>query len=102
VTYALTVTKSGTGSGTVTSPAGISFGSDCSETYSSGIVVTLSRTAAPGPTFAGWSGPCTGTGACQVTMSARQVGERVRCIPLNPAAASGASRSLHAAVGPSR
>jgi hypothetical protein len=71
VSYTLAVAKAGTGSGTVTSsPAGISCGSDCSEAYNSGTVVTLTQTAASGSSFAGWSGACTGTGACQVTMSA--------------------------------
>ena len=71
VTYTLTVAKAGTGSGTVTSsPAGINCGADCSEPYNSGTVVTLTPTAAAGSTFAGWSGACTGTGACQVTMNA--------------------------------
>ena len=71
--YTLTVTKAGTGSGTVTSsPAGISCGTDCSEPYSSGTVVTLTAAATAGSSFAGWSGACTGTGACQVTMSAAQ------------------------------
>ncbi len=56
-TYALSVTKSGTGSGTViSSPAGISCGSDCSQSYSANAQVTLSATAASGSTFAGWSG----------------------------------------------
>ncbi len=73
VTYTLTVAKAGTGTGTVTSsPAGISCGADCSEPYNSGTVVTLSQAATAGSTFAGWSGACTGTGACQVTMSAAQ------------------------------
>ncbi len=37
ITYALTVTKAGTGTGTVTSsPAGISCGADCSQAYASG------------------------------------------------------------------
>ena len=67
----LTVAKAGTGTGTVTSsPAGISCGADCSEPYNSGTVVTLSQTATAGSTFAGWSGACTGTGACPVTMNA--------------------------------
>ena len=71
VTYTLTVAKAGTGTGTVTSsPAGISCGADCSEPYNSGTVVTLSQAATAGSTFTGWSGACTGTGACQVTMSA--------------------------------
>ena len=71
VTYALTVTKSGAGAGTVTStPAGINCGSDCNESYSSGTLVTLAAAPASGSTFAGWSGACSGTGGCTVTMNA--------------------------------
>lgn len=67
----LTVTKSGTGSGTVTSsPAGINCGADCTEVYNSGTSVTLTATPAIGSVFAGWSGTCTGTGNCAVTMDA--------------------------------
>jgi Divergent InlB B-repeat domain/Protein of unknown function (DUF1573) len=56
-TYALTVTKFGAGAGTVTSsPAGVSCGPDCSETYPSGTAVALTAAAASGSTFAGWSG----------------------------------------------
>lgn len=67
----LTVTKAGTGSGTVTSsPAGVNCGTDCSEPYIPGTVVTLTATAATGSTFAGWSGVCSGTGTCTVTMDA--------------------------------
>jgi uncharacterized repeat protein (TIGR01451 family) len=67
--YTLTVTKSGTGSGTVTSsPAGINCGSDCSEAYNPGAIVTLAATTASGSTFGGWSGACSGTGGCSVTM----------------------------------
>jgi cellulose 1,4-beta-cellobiosidase len=67
----LTVTRAGTGSGTVTSnPAGIDCGSACAASYTSGTVVTLTRTLASGSTFGGWSGACTGTGTtCTVTMS---------------------------------
>jgi uncharacterized repeat protein (TIGR02543 family) len=69
-TYTLTVGKNGTGSGTVTSsPAGISCGATCSQAYTQGTGVTLTPTAATGSTFAGWSGDCSGTGACTVTMS---------------------------------
>jgi uncharacterized protein (DUF2141 family) len=68
--YTLTVTKVGTGSGTVTSsPAGINCGSDCSEAYNEGTNVTLTATASAGSTFAGWSGACSGTGECSVTMN---------------------------------
>ncbi len=56
-TLALMVSKAGSGSGTVSSfPAGISCGTDCSESYSSGTAVTLTATAASDSTFAGWSG----------------------------------------------
>ncbi|OJH40267.1 cellulase family glycosylhydrolase [Cystobacter ferrugineus] len=69
--FTLTVTKSGAGGGTVTSsPSGIDCGSTCSATYSSGTSVTLTATAASGATFAGWSGACSGTGACTVSMTA--------------------------------
>jgi hypothetical protein len=68
-TQTLTVGKSGTGSGTITSsPAGINCGGDCSESYDSGTVVTLTPAADPGSTFVGWSGGCSGSGACSVTM----------------------------------
>ena len=69
--YTLTVSKSGTGSGTVTSsPSGISCGSDCTENYNSGTSVTLTQSASSGSTFAGWGGSCSGTGSCTVTMDA--------------------------------
>jgi uncharacterized repeat protein (TIGR01451 family) len=61
-TYALDVTLSGTGSGTVTSsPAGINCGIDCSETYGYGTGVTLTASPAAGSVFAGWSGDCSGS-----------------------------------------
>jgi len=71
-TYTLTVSKAGTGSGTVTSaPGGISCGSDCNESYPAGTNVTLTATpATDGSTFAGWSGYCTNpTGTCTVPMN---------------------------------
>ena len=68
-TYALDVTKSGTGSGTVAGGA-ISCGATCSANVASGTAVTLTATPASGSTFGGWSGACTGTGSCVVTMTA--------------------------------
>ena len=56
VTVSLTVGKSGTGAGTVTSsPAGIDCGNTCSGEFESGASVTLTATPAIGSTFAGWS-----------------------------------------------
>jgi hypothetical protein len=69
-TYPLTVTKAGTGNGTVTSsPAGIDCGASCSAFFDAGAGVTLSAAPASGSTFSGWSGACSGMGSCQVTMS---------------------------------
>jgi hypothetical protein len=69
--FTLSVSKSGAGSGAVTSsPAGISCGSECSAKFAETQTVTLTATPASGSSFAGWSGACTGLGSCQVTMSA--------------------------------
>jgi uncharacterized repeat protein (TIGR01451 family) len=69
-TFPLEVTKSGSGSGTVTSSdGGINCGGDCSEEYDPGTVITLTATANIDSTFTGWSGACTGTDPCVVTMS---------------------------------
>src|SRR5581483_9771323 len=68
--FTLDVTKSGTGSGTVTSsPAGINCGSTCSYAFPSGTTVTLTAASAVGSVFSGWSGACSGTGSCVVTMN---------------------------------
>ena len=76
ITRALTVTKGGTGAGTVTStPAGISCGTDCTEPYAQGTNVTLAAAASSGSTFAGWSGAgCSGTATCVVSMTAATTG----------------------------
>jgi hypothetical protein len=62
----VTVTKAGTGAGTVvSSPAGIDCGTSCSATFLSSTLVTLTATAAADSTFAGWSGGgCSGTDPC--------------------------------------
>ena len=72
---ALKVATTGGGSGHVTSsPAGITGcgtpGGGCEASYDDGTVVTLSAQPAAGSEFAGWSGGCSGTGACQVTIGA--------------------------------
>jgi hypothetical protein len=70
--YDLTVTRAGTGRGTVTSaPTGINCGADCTEMYDAGTMVTLTAVPDPSSTFTGWSGGgCTGTGTCMVTLAA--------------------------------
>jgi len=70
-TSTLTVTKAGSGTGTITSsPAGITCGATCTVNFRFGTVVTLTAAPAAGSSFAGWSGPCTGTGTCVVTVNA--------------------------------
>jgi len=70
-TSQLTVQNAGTGTGTVTSsPSGINCGTTCSANIATGTSVTLSETAGTGSTFAGWSGACSGTGACVVALAA--------------------------------
>ncbi|MBI5675004.1 MAG: carboxypeptidase regulatory-like domain-containing protein [Nitrospirae bacterium] len=70
--YTLTINKSGTGIGTVTANTGtISWaGNTGTASYGSGTSVTLTASATTGSIFTGWSGACTGTGPCTVTMSA--------------------------------
>jgi uncharacterized repeat protein (TIGR02543 family) len=68
----LTVSKAGTGAGTITSsPPGINCGTACSAGYIVNTVVTLTAAPDAGNTFTGWSGGCSGTGlTCNVTMDA--------------------------------
>jgi hypothetical protein len=67
--FKLSVAKSGTGTGTVTSsPAGIDCGLDCYYNYNEGTVVTLTPSPSAGSKFTEWSGACGGSGACEVTM----------------------------------
>jgi hypothetical protein len=70
--FSLTVSRAGTGSGTVTSsPAGINCGATCAKTFAPGTQVTLTGSPAAGSAFAGWSGGgCSGTGTCKVTLNA--------------------------------
>jgi len=66
----LTVTRAGLGMGTITSnPAGINCTPTCFASFNSNAMVTLTPAAASGSTFTGWSGDCTGMGACVVPMS---------------------------------
>jgi len=53
------------------SPVGTSCGAGC-YSYSAGTVVQLTATADTVSTFAGWTGACSGTGACSVTIGQNQ------------------------------
>ncbi|MBL8141437.1 MAG: hypothetical protein JNM38_10035 [Acidobacteria bacterium] len=69
--HVLSVAKAGTGTGTVTSTApdgSIACGSTCTGSFAQGTTVTLAATPAAGSLFDGWTGACSGRGACAVTM----------------------------------
>ncbi|MBE7447929.1 MAG: hypothetical protein HS111_03260 [Kofleriaceae bacterium] len=70
--YTLTAARAGDGSGTIeSSPAGITCGTDCAESYGYATAVTLTATPDAGSTFTGWSGGgCSGTAACVVSVTA--------------------------------
>ena len=66
----LTVTTSGDGAGTIVSGLpGISCGRDCSESYPHSTTVTLTAIPTGGSTFVSWTGACSGSAACVVTMT---------------------------------
>jgi len=66
----LSVSREGTGAGSiVSSPSGINCGRNCMAMFQENDVITLTASAGQGSDFAGWSGGCTGRGACTVVMS---------------------------------
>ena len=69
--HTLTLNKSGTGSGTVTSTIqGINCGDDCNEIYLSGTSITLTAKPLSGATFSSWNGCDSSSGTtCHVTMT---------------------------------
>ncbi len=72
VTQALQYQRIGTGAGSVSfaPPGTLATCSDsCSNSFTSGAVVSLTAEAAQGSTFQGWSGACSGSESCTVTMS---------------------------------
>jgi hypothetical protein len=83
----VTVTLSGSGRGVVSSlPAGIACSSAnqdaCTGQFASTVEVVLQAAPQTGSRFAGWSGACSGTGACVLAMDAsRSVAARFDPIP---------------------
>jgi hypothetical protein len=66
LTYPITVTKSGAGTGTVTSdPGGINCGPTltCTSPFAFGYTVKLIATPDAGASFSGWTGACAGQGS---------------------------------------
>lgn len=68
--FNLQVDRNGAGSGTVSSsPAGINCGSSCNAAFANNTLVTLTPFPSAGSIFSSWSGDCSGSGTCQVTMN---------------------------------
>lgn len=68
--YTVSVEKSGSGAGTVTSaPDGLNCGLSCSYAYASGTALALSATPGNGSLFAWWTGACSGTSECRIVVA---------------------------------
>ena len=65
--YRLDVSISGQGS-VMSTPGGIDCGADCNQTYTEGATIMLVATPVAGFNFDRWSGDCSGSGSCSVTM----------------------------------
>ena len=72
--HTLTVTPPSHGTVTGTGITCGTGGSDCAETFDYGTVVLLAATPDATYEFGGWTGACSGTGTCSVTMSGRPDG----------------------------
>lgn len=69
--YSLTVT-SGSGGIVTTTPGGIDCGTRCVAGFAAGTAVNVIARPDPGYRFAGWTGACTGSSTCDLTMNANK------------------------------
>src|SRR5207244_9244360 len=77
--FQLSVSKTGTGSGTIVSTDSlVNCGTTCSQAYPGAALVTLVATPGADSRFGGWTGACTSANAtCTVTMSAARLATAV-------------------------
>jgi hypothetical protein len=97
----LSVNVAGTGNGGIasTSPSSaIACPSACTADFNPGVIVTLVATPSGSSFFAGWSGDCSGTGSCQVTMDASRF--VTATFTAGPVLQSVSSRKTHTGVVP--
>lgn len=101
--WTLSYAKAGTGAGQVRASSGaLDCGASCKVSLPVGSVETLTATPAVGSRFAGWSGVCTGTGACTVTLSAaRSVGATFTALSYTVAVAKSGTGSGTVGSSPS-
>ena len=60
----------GPGGTVTTTPAAIDCGTRCIASFAAGTMVSVVARPSPGYQFTGWSGACTGTNTCDLTMNA--------------------------------
>ena len=71
--YVVTLTPTGSGTGRVdSSPSGIGCGVACAASFAGGSTVTLTAASEVDAVFVGWTGACSGIGACTLTMNGPQ------------------------------
>jgi Divergent InlB B-repeat domain len=76
--FDVAIQKQGNGTGTVTStPPGINCEPTCTAQFEEGTQVSLTASASPGSSFAGWAGDCSGVGACTVAGRATVIAQFV-------------------------
>ena len=106
--YTLTVTKSGNGSGTVTSDQGLSgmidCGTTCSTTYLSGATTNVNYNVDSTSLLKSWGGACAGSptnGGCTITMDSNKTvtAEFVLGVTLNVSVAGGGTGSVTSTDG---
>jgi hypothetical protein len=71
--YPLVINTAGPGGGTIDGTAnGVPCNGSCAGNHPEGTAIVLYASASPGSSFVGWSGDCTGTGNCNLTMDAEK------------------------------
>ena len=97
----LILSKSGTGTGSVTSgPAGLNCGSACAANFTQGVLVTLTAAPSAASTFTGWTGGCVGvssnlaillatSSSCSATFTATPMAAGLSWDPTTSATLSG-------------
>ena len=98
--YTLFLSKTGTGTGSIAPDTGsIAWsGNAGTASYAVNTAVTLTVTPDSGSVFTGWSGACTGTGNCQVTMdAAKSVTATFDLAPVNGSCGSANGQSFPSA-----
>ncbi len=97
----LTVTRSGAGSGSVTSaPPGIDCGLTCSGMFAIGASITLAAQPAAGSVLSSWGGACTGASTtCTVTMTQATSVSATFAVSTPPASTATATAATPRRVG---